>query len=321
MKHLIVDGMNFFIRAFSANPSMDVNGEHVGGVIGFLMGLNKLIRENVPDRVIVVWDGEGGSVRRRAMFKDYKAGRKPRFNREYDYGDDPEKQVTSLRDQLITVSRYLDMLPVTTIKVKGLEADDVIAYLVNFSIAHDEDKIIVSSDKDFYQLLDEHTVMYTPTQKKYIATRDVIEKFCILPENFVFMKAICGDGSDNISGIKGIGPKTFTKLFPFVLDKQITIEEIFDHSEKNRNKKNKYETILESRELITGNIKLMQLSSPLMSPIGAATIRLAFEKEASFMPIQMRMVLTNDGMQIKAADFFSVFKGLMLRTNKVRHGG
>ena len=97
-RYLIIDGLNFFIRSFVVNPSMNLNGDHVGGSLGFLIGLNKLVRENQPTDIVVVWDGEGGSLKRRSMFKDYKAGRKLKVNREYD-NEDPDAQIQSFMEQ------------------------------------------------------------------------------------------------------------------------------------------------------------------------------------------------------------------------------
>jgi len=316
MKHLLIDGLNFFIRAFTANPAMCTNGEHIGGCLGFLLGMNKLIRENNPDNVIVIWDGEGGSVKRRSLFKDYKAGRTPRLNREYDM-EDKDSQLASFRKQLSMLDTYFESIPITSIKVKGIEADDIIAYLCNFIIDKNEKKLIVSSDKDFYQLLDENTMIYIPTQKKYFTSLDLVEKLSILPENYIYMKALCGDKSDNIDGIKGIGPKTTLKLFPFLGDHHIDIEELFEYADKNSKTNNKYESVIKARKLIIGNIDLMQLTDPLMNPLAAKSIRVKVsEKKFVYKPTEIKMQLFRDGIQLKAHDFFFILKELHHRVNK-----
>lgn len=316
MKHLIIDAMNMFIRSFTVVPTMDVNGEHVGGTTGFLGTLNKLIREIQPDSVFVIWDGEGGSWKRRSIYKDYKAGRKMCVNREYDF-EDPEDNMKSMRRQIQLTRDLLDCLPVVQMTVKGVEADDVIAYLWGNSIPRTDEKIIVSSDKDYYQLLDDKTIIYTPTKKKFYHTSDLQDEMKILPENFIFMKAITGDNSDNIPGIKGIGVKTTIKLFPFLTEKISTAEAIFEHCETNKKEKSKYETVLNSRELIMNNIKLMQLSSPFMDPSASRTIRMCLDEAVPrYKPTDLRLKLTRDGLQIKAGDFFIIFKEQFHRATK-----
>jgi len=316
MKHLILDGLNVFIRAFTVVPTMDTNGEHVGGTTGFILTLNKLVREIKPDNIFIIWDGEGGSWKRRSIYKDYKAGRKMCVNREYDF-EDPEDNMKSMRRQLRLTKELLTCLPITQMTVAGVEADDVIAYLWGNSIPKDDEKIIVSSDKDYYQLLDDKTVIYTPTKKKFYSTVDLKDEMKILPENFIFMKAITGDKSDNIPGIRGIGPKTVTKLFPFLTERIVETEDIFDHCETNKNVKSKYELVLNSKKLVIDNIKLMQLSSPFMDPSVLRVIRENLADSVSrYKPADLRMRLIREGLQIKVSDFFIVFKEQFHRATK-----
>lgn len=307
-RYLLIDGLNFFIRSFTVVPTMDLNGEHVGGVMGFLVGLNKLVRDNKPTDVIVVWDGEGGSLKRRSLFKDYKAGRKPKINRQYDF-EGPSQQVESFIKQLRMLDRYLEFLPLMSIRVKGVEADDVIAYLWGFMLDKDDQKVIVSSDKDFYQLLDNKTVMYVPTRKKYFSSTDLRETLDILPENFVLMKALMGDKSDNIGGIKGIGPKSVVKLFPFLSERFADLSDIIEYAEENKDVNSKYKRILGDREIVMDNVRLMQLSSPFMDPMAAKSIRTKLDESTGrYRPTDLKLQLYKDGLQLKPADFFIIFK-------------
>lgn len=316
MRHLILDALNVFIRSFTVVPTMDSNGNHVGGTTGFLLTLNKLVRETQPDNIFVIWDGEGGSWKRRSIYKDYKAGRKICVNREYDF-ETPEEHLKSMRRQIGLTKDLLKCLPVTSMTVSGVEADDVIAYLCQFMIPKGEDKIIVSSDKDYYQLLDSHTTIYTPTKKKFYTSDDLQDEMKILPENFIFMKAITGDKSDNIPGIKGIGIKTIIKLFPFLTERPVEIKDIFDHCEQNKTMKNKYEVVLNARKLVIDNINLMQLSSPFMDPNATRTIRNHLtEVSQDYRPTDLRMKLTRDGLQINVSDFFVIFKEQFHRVTK-----
>jgi len=314
-KYLLIDGLNFFIRSFTVNPTMDTNGDHVGGVVGFLVSLNKLIRENSPSHVVVIWDGEGGSAKRRSLFKDYKAGRKPKLNRQYDF-EDVNAQMASFIRQVGMVNEYLEDLPVTVVRVDGLEADDVIAYMSKHAIDKDAKKVIVSSDKDFYQLLDNNTCIYAPTKKKYYKVDDLVKEKSVLPENFILMKCLIGDKSDNIAGLKGVGEKTVTKLFPFLREKESTINDIFEHSRTNREKSGKYSQVLESSDIIMDNFKLMQLANPNMNPLAAKAIRRNFNEldNIKYKPLEIRLRLHKHGIQLKPFDFFTTFKEQFNRT-------
>ena len=314
---LICDGYNVFINSFVVNPTMDRDGEHVGGCMGFLGSLNKLIREIKPSEVIVVWDGEGGSLRRRSLFKDYKAGRRPKLNRQYDF-ESLDQQKVSFRKQLIQVQRYLSMLPVITIRIDGVEADDVIAYICRFERLNTR-KVIVSTDRDFYQLLDENTVMYSPRKKVFFTCDDLKVSVGIIPENYIFMKALVGDGSDNIAGLRGFGEKVTMKLFPFLGEREVTLKEILDYAEKHKADANKYSSVIDNSGLLADNVKLMQLSHPEMSPRTTANVRESVRGvEPVYKPFDMKLSFVGDGVAVKAGDFFTNFKEQYHRAKNAR---
>ena len=128
-KVMIVDGLNMFIRVFGAVPTLNDDGEHVGGVTGFLLSLGALIRKNNPTRVLVVFDGKGGSHRRKKMYKGYKEGRTglTKVNRLVGY-EDLEDQKQSMKNQFNTLIKYLDLLPLDLCYIDYVEADDIMAY-------------------------------------------------------------------------------------------------------------------------------------------------------------------------------------------------
>ena len=129
-KVLIIDGLNTFIRCFSAIPTLNDDGAHVGGIVGFLRSIGYAIRTIRPTRTILVFDGKGGSNRRRKIFPEYKMGRKMsyRLNRAHDFLTREEEQKMMIR-QLNRVVEYLECLPVNIINMENTEADDVIGYL------------------------------------------------------------------------------------------------------------------------------------------------------------------------------------------------
>ena len=125
---MIIDALNAYFRAYIVDPSMSTNGQPIGGVKGFLKILQKLVRENKPDMVVVVWDGPGGSASRRAIVKEYKAGRKPiRLNCESNLT--PDEETENKVWQQTRLLEYLNELPIPQFMFPEVEADDVIAYI------------------------------------------------------------------------------------------------------------------------------------------------------------------------------------------------
>lgn len=246
---------------------LNENGYPCGGLFGFIRALGNFVRKYKINRVYVCWDGEGGSTKRRKMSEGtYKEGRKPiKANRTYDYS---EAEHTDNRFfQMALLKFFLNMTPIVQIELAGVEADDIIAYLAHDIYYEEEDDIVViqSSDKDFFQLLNDRILVFRPVQKEMLNKDDMIEKYNIRPRNFCLFRAIVGDDkSDNISGVKGVGDKAFLKLFPFFSeDRDITIDEVIDFAEKKETGK-KYQLVSESKELISKNYELMQLYSPII---------------------------------------------------------
>jgi len=206
MKRLmILDGNNAFIRHYIVNPSISTNGQPVGGLIGFLRGLQKLSRSIRPDGIVVVWDGAGGSRKRKSMVKTYKEGRKPvRLNRNIRNLDDNEEAENAMWQQLRVVE-YLNETPVVQFMFPEVEADDIIARTCQLETFREWQKVIVSSDKDFIQCCNANTILYRPIQDEIVSEKAVVEKYSIHPTNFALARAIAGDKSDNLPGIPGIG--------------------------------------------------------------------------------------------------------------------
>jgi 5'-3' exonuclease len=303
---LVVDGTNNFLRCFVVVPQLDVNGEHVGGVVGFIRSLKSIVRETKPTRVVVVWDGQGGSRYRRGIFADYKAGRKPRTNRSMDLYS-PEQSQRNMESQKAKAKQYLSVLGILQVEYDNIEADDAIAYLCRF-VFSDVDKTIVSTDRDFYQLVDNKTIVYSPTKKLYVTSQYMSESLKILPENYIYAKAILGDGSDNLEGVGGFGPKTMGKLFPVLGERPTNLEELSAIAREKADEVPKLKKFLESLEHLKQNIQLMQLSSPVISTQAGSYIRSMALGRPEFRFTEMRISLMKDGIQLTDADLFSVFR-------------
>ena len=261
---LLIDGMNLFIRVFSAIPTTNEDGVHVGGIVGFLRSLAYTINMIRPTRILVVFDGKGGSNRRRKIFPQYKMGRKMsyRLNRAHNFLTRDEEQQMMIR-QLNRVVEYLECLPVSIINMENCEADDVIGYCSKH-IFKDNDTTILSTDKDFLQLIDKTTKVYSPTKKIMYDEDKVFEEYGIHPKNFLLYRMFDGDKSDGIPGVNGIGKKTLIKLFPFMeTEEKYTLDDIYRSAETQ--KVPMCEKILQSKDLLDMNKTLMDLEDGIIS--------------------------------------------------------
>jgi len=222
---IIIDAYNLFTRHYVAHPGMSKNGEQVGGVVGFFNNLIRLVERINPEHIYVIWES-GGSKRKRDLYPDYKKGRRPaKLNRYYE--DIPDT-LENRNFQIKTLVDLLDKFPITQIYVEDAEADDAIGYMAKYKLSK-QNKVIISSDHDFYQLINKNLIIWSPTLKAFVDSKKVIDRFGVHPNNFCLAKCITGDSSDNIPGIKGIAYKTLTKYFPkFSLEEDYLIQEFFN---------------------------------------------------------------------------------------------
>ena len=155
----------------------------------------------------------------------------------------------------------------------GIEADDTIAYIAQMYTETCKKITIVSTDRDFYQLVDDRIQIWSPIKKKMYDTQAVIDEFGVHPNNMVLYRSFTGDKSDNIPGVSGIGPKTILKLIPEIVNsKQVTLEELFEKSNTLLTETKKYQKILDHRETLEKNwqlmdIKLLDISANVSSKI------------------------------------------------------
>ncbi len=212
---LVVDAMNMLIRSFSLLKAMNPTGHHIGGLVGFLRSLGYVTRIFDPTRVIIVWDGKGGSANRKNIDPNYKAQRATSRITHWGLYDTKAEETEALIGQLLRTQDYLECLPVQQIMMEKLEADDIIAYIAKkASISNVKKCTIISSDKDFLQLVDDTVEVYAPVKKKTFTESNIFEELKVLPENYNIVKALLGDNSDNLPGVKGLGIKTLIKEFP-----------------------------------------------------------------------------------------------------------
>jgi len=302
---LIVDGLNLYLRAFAVNGALNDNGVPVGGLTGFLRSLAYAIREVNPTRVIVVYDGAGGSQRRRKILPDYKANRKPgkRITR-WDAFKDAREEKDAMKIQFSRLIEYLDFLPVNVISIDRIEADDTIAYIAHTLL--DEDVTILSADQDFLQLVDERITVWSPTKKKFYTPRMVMDDYGVPAHNFLMYKVLMGDKSDNIEGVKGLGPKKLPKIVPDLLTQTtLDLDFILEHAGKGEEPMHK--KISESETQLRLNEELMDLKNPPIS--GELKLQIARLIEAPINLLSRNdfiMMYSDDqlGNAIKAPDLW-----------------
>tara|TARA_R110002020_G_scaffold48694_4_gene138752 strand:- start:838 stop:1770 length:933 start_codon:yes stop_codon:yes gene_type:complete len=301
---------NMFYRGWIVDPSLSANGHPIGGLKGSLKILQKLMRETQPNRVFICWDGPGGSQKRRSVNKNYKEGRKPaKVNWDSSFLS-PDAKEENRKWQQLRLMEYFNHMPLCQLLLPSVEADDIISHVSNSAYLKGWQKLIVSSDKDFFQLLDDETILYRPIQKRFLNKKDIISEFKIHPQNMALARAIVGDKSDNLEGIAGIGLATVAKRFPFVVSEEsVTIDEVMKHCQNANSKAKAYQNILEGEDVVRQNYKLMQLYSPSISPQGKAYLRESIKDcDVSFNKTEIKKMMIQDGFgDFNWVDLYQIF--------------
>lgn len=198
-KIVIIDGSNILIRAFSITQKYQQNLYAY-----FLKDVSNIITKFKPSVCYIVFDGQGNSNAKKKLYAQYKANR---------------GHVSKIQtDDFKNLFQLLKQLPLIVVRKNNIQGDNVISHLKQ--INKNKDIIICSSDKDFYQLIDQNTRIYDMIKKIVIDTKFVINNFNCHPKNFILFKCLMGDASDNIPGIKGLGPKTIQKILPQILKQE-----------------------------------------------------------------------------------------------------
>ena len=302
---LVVDSTNRFISAWTVTPTLNDNGDHVGGITGFLMSLGYAIKLLKPTRVIIVFDGKGGSKRRKDLYPEYKQKRAMpmRVNRAYEDMVDPKSEQEAMIHQMVKLIDFLRCLPVTVVSVDYIEADDAIGYIA--TDVYKKSKItIMSADRDFLQLVSDRVCVWSPIKKKIYGVEDIINEYGIHPTNFVYYRIFEGDDSDNIGGVTGIARKTANKLFPMLTEaKETSVEELLARAKDCINEGKKYASVVEHADIVARNYALMQLKTPNFTPSLQMQISDAVDHIYEFNKFQFIQRLTAHGMHQSIPNF------------------
>ena len=314
---LIIDQLNLFFRCYIVNPALSLNGQPIGGLMGVVKSLQKICRETKPDKIVICWDGEGGSKKRKLMDKKYKAGRNPiRLNRDVRNLTESEERQNKLW-QMQRLVEYFNCMPLAQLIYSGIEADDIIAQITHMPQYKDWQKVIVSSDKDFFQLLNDNTVLYRPIQKEVLNKNSIIEKTGVHPNNIALARAMIGDRSDNLDGIGNMGFKTVNKRFPFLAEEKTrTIQDIVDYSKSmlSEGSLKAYKNVIDNEHILQRNYKMMQLYTPSLSIDSKKSIADILENaDNSFNKTEIVKMMHNDGMpELNWSELQSCFRRIAL---------
>jgi DNA polymerase-1 len=302
---LLVDSLNTFIRSYCAIPSMDENGNNIGGTTGFLRSVGSVARKYNPTRVILVWDGKGGSQRRRKLYPEYKANRKvaTRLNRPQDFKTDGDEG-ENMMEQLAILMKLLEHLPFTSIQIDGVEADDIIGYLARHTQKLGGESIIYSTDKDYLQLVSDKILVFNGQQKKEYNTEAILEKYNVHPTNFLFFRALIGDTSDNINGVPGVKEKTALKHVPELSsgDIEVTYQLLVDKFKDLKKPAVAITSMITEQNTIERNLDLMSLSDQQMSDAARLTSLRLFNQNP---PALNKFSLTKEMIGTKILSSFS----------------
>jgi 5'-3' exonuclease len=301
-KVLIIDALNMFFRCYARDPSISTQGNPAGGCVGFLKSMQKSMRLTQPDDVIVVWDGSGGSRKRREINKNYKMGRKVvHLPKDMSYNFDHEEEMSNKIWQQARLFEYLENLPICQFIFDEVEADDVISAITQSKSMTNWKMVILSNDRDFMQLCDNDTILCRPAKKPWevLNTNRIIQETQVHPTNMALARAIVGDKSDNLPGVPGVGFGRVNKFFPFLAEQEeYSVQDLIKKTKEltETNKSQYLVRIIENQKVIQENYKIMQLYQPSISYQDRTRVdNTLAEREKQFNMTEFRLMLSEDG--------------------------
>ena len=298
--YTVVFDMNNIMKMASVDHKMNNDGKEYGIILTSIKMIGEVLKKKDFNYCIAAYDGEGSGVLRWELYKDYKANRDKNYEvhspkrTDYDKFIDSyvksvlshsrektnkETEDESFARQKAVIQHILDELCIRQYEFENVEGDDIISYYVTAK-KPDEKVVIVSSDKDLTQLISDTVVVYNPRKKEFITKDNAIKEIGVLSENVVLEKVICGDVSDNIKGVKGVGNETLAKLFPEIRERKIDLGFILRRSREllDERKDAKKKPLKSLENIINGvtdgcqgnrlyeiNEKIIDLSKPLLT--------------------------------------------------------
>ena len=275
---ILVDGSGYIFRAFYALPPMSrEDGTPVNAVFGFTSMLLKLSEDMEGENILVVFDAARTTFRN-AIYKEYKANR----------SEPPEELVP----QFDLIKKATTAIGLKSLEVENYEADDIIATYVKIAKKENIETLVISSDKDLMQLIQDGVSLYDPMKNIKIGPEAVLEKFGVSPDKVIDVQALAGDSSDNVPGVPGIGVKTASQL----INEYGSLEKLLDNASSIKQEKRR-ESLLNNAELAIVSKKLVSLFSDVPIPYKINDLKwtprnddnlLAFLKENNFKRLENR---------------------------------
>lgn len=341
MRTFLIDGDWNLKRNHHRTTVLDLHGERCNGTYGFLISLSTALNKALPDRVVVAWDGIKSGKMRYEIYKPYKANRKKDWEiEEYaiieEGNKDPEsKDKYEILMQKIRAQNIIEDLFIRQLEADFIEGDDMIAQycLISEDLVRDEEIIIFSRDKDYFQMISDKVSIMNPDSIGLITKNNFKQKMGYTLENELLFKCFEGDKSDNISGVKGITRNTLFKYFPEIKDRKYTYKEMVNecHELKSQKKYKKNVTldkILEAEEVLYRNAKLMNLKKPFVSKKAEEDVRamvlgkLDDDRSIKRAALNMRkqgFLEMMEGENINVDNFLSPFYRLMSKENEYKN--
>lgn len=244
---LLVDGSNILRLSLSKDKRTSSNDTEVGGIFQFLLQIKIMLQKGNFRYVYVFWDGDRGGQLRFNELPEYKANRDKNyeeadlspymkmvnervrsmqrylFNKEK--AEEKKKEKELFFEQRNVIMQCLEELFVRQCVVDEIEADDLIAYYV-LNKESNEKIVIMSNDRDYTQLISDDVIVYLQDSKTFVNSKNSVQELGFTYKNVLLMKMLCGDVSDNIKGIKGVGEKTLFKYIPELIKDELTIKDV-----------------------------------------------------------------------------------------------
>lgn len=302
---LLVDGSNILELSSLGDKTISSNGKQVGGIQQFLLQIKILMMKANFRYVYVFWDGDSSGYYRYLVNEQYKSNRDKNFivddglsdymkefnanikrmqnyifnKKNKEKNDQQKKDKEIFYEQREIIMSCLEELFVRQVVCDKVEADDLIGYYVK-NKKPNERIVIMSNDRDLTQLIDDDVIIYVQSTKKFINKKNHTEEMGYYYENVLLKKMICGDASDSIKGIKGVGEITLFKNFPQLKERKVELEEIIDGARKinEERAKLKQKPLQWAKNIVEGitegaqgdriyeiNKKIIDLKNPLMT--------------------------------------------------------
>ena len=309
--YTLICDMNNIMKIASVNKDVNSDGLGYGIILTSLKIIGSVLLKKDFNYCIAAYDGVGSGVLRWKLYEDYKGNRDKNYalydpeiseymkskllfermvlekSRSKRMGATLESDEEAFTRQKEILQNILEEIGVRQYECENVEGDDIIAYYVKHK-KENEKVVIISSDKDLTQLISESVIVYNPRMKDFITNVNSIEKIGVTHENVVLEKILCGDASDNIKGVKGLGSQTLFKMFPKIKSDKATIDEVIEAAKamQDERKKTKKKPLKVLDNIIFGvtdgcqgdrlyevNKAIVDLSEPLMTEEAERTLR------------------------------------------------